>query len=198
LTSRVYDDPTSLTGPPQPDEPHGPASAVLYESAPDESHGPASAVPSRVRTKPRPLRTRIYELIPIWLSLFEPDLIWLSLGYHLVITWLSYRAGPYGSVIINRAGPYGSAKPCPLRTRNKPRSPRAPSRALRARPSRAQRMHPSRAQRTHQAVLNARIKPRPTRTKPCSTHASIRARRAPSLQFSLPRILTNLAAALFN
>ena len=66
MVSRVYDD---------PDEPYGPASAVLYESASDESYGPASAVPSRVRNKPRPLRTRIYELIPIWLSLFEPDLI---------------------------------------------------------------------------------------------------------------------------
>ena len=47
MVSRVYDD---------PDEPYGPASAVLYESAPDESYGPASAVPSRVRTKPRPLQ----------------------------------------------------------------------------------------------------------------------------------------------
>ena len=56
MISRVYDDPTSPTGPPQPDEPYGPASAVLYESASDESYGPASAVPSRVRTKPRPLQ----------------------------------------------------------------------------------------------------------------------------------------------
>ena len=82
MVSRVYDD---------PDEPYGSASAEPYGSA-----------------KPRPLRTRIYELTLIWLSLFEPDLIWLSLGYHLVITWLSQgyhrptfvRAGPYGSVII--------------------------------------------------------------------------------------------------
>ena len=56
MISRVYDDPTSPTGPPQPDEPYGPASAVLYESASDESYGPASAVPSWVRNKPRPLQ----------------------------------------------------------------------------------------------------------------------------------------------
>jgi hypothetical protein len=47
MVSRVYDD---------PDEPYGPASAVLYESAPDEPYGPASAVPFRVRTKPCPLQ----------------------------------------------------------------------------------------------------------------------------------------------
>ena len=119
-------------------------------------------------------------------------------------------------------GPYSGSGPNVFRwSINKPRSPRSPSRALRARPSRAhrmhpsraQRMHPSRAQRTHQAVLSHAAKPystyapsRAQRThqavlshaaKPYSTYAPSRSTRTFGRQVYNISI-TYLAAALVN